>query len=149
MFENNAELKDFYKLEEGTGNPKIKGLLIDVYRLKGVNEIEFEDNLENLYKLCDCRLIDVAERKVGDNWYDFVVDDEGLFRDNWIPSVFDGEQKPMLAGCALILNHDDEGNFTSLTDAQIEDLKKRCVPLMIDEAEKTHFLSVLLGAEYE
>ena len=146
---DNEELKDFYELEEGTGKPKIKGLLIDVSRLKGVNEIEFEDTLENLYKLCDCRLIDVAERKVGDHWYDIVVDDEGLLKQDPIPSVFDGKQQPMLAGCALFVNHDDEGNFTSLTDEQIEDLKKHCMTAVMSEGDKTHFLSVLVGAEYE
>ncbi|SEP81039.1 protein of unknown function [Treponema bryantii] len=145
----NIVLQDYYELETGTGKPVIKGLLIDVYKMKGVNVVEFEDTLDNLYKLCDCELIDVTERKVGDNWYDFVVDDEGLYRQPAIPSVFDSNHQPMLVGNALICNHDEEDNLSSLTDEQIEDLKKRFCTAMVDDEDKTHILSVLIGAEYE
>ena len=140
---------DYYELETGTGKPVIKGLLIDVHKRLGVNVIEFEDTLDNLYKLCDCDLIDITERKVGDNWYDFVVDDEGLFKQPAIPSVYDTNREPMLVGNVLICSHDEEGNLASLTDEQSEDLKKRCCTAMYTEEDKTHIFSVLLGAEYE
>lgn len=143
-------LTDYYGLEVGTGKPKIKGLLIDVYKLQGVNVVEFEGTLENLYKLTDCSCIDIASRKVVDNVYDFVVDDEGLFRQPAVPSVYDIKEQPMLVGNALICNHDDEGNLASLTDEQIEDLKKRCCTAMYtDDEDKTHVFSILLGADYE
>lgn len=142
-------MKDLYELETVTGKPVIKGLLIDVKDVLGVNVVEFEDTLENLYKLCKCTCIDITERKVGDRFYDFVVDDEGLFNQPVIPSVFDSKRQPMLVGNALICNHDEEGNLSSLTDEQIEILKQHCCTLVFNEGERTHFLSVLVGAEYE
>ena len=101
----------------------VTGVLVDVTRTGNVGKVVFEDTIENIYKLLDVDLIDVATRKVGDKVYDFVVDDEGLLKGGAIPSVFDKDQQPMLVGNALILNCDDEGNFASLTDEDFENLQ--------------------------
>lgn len=126
---------------------KIKGLLVDVTRKKAVKVVEFEDTLENIYKLLDVELIDVACRKVGNHIYDFIVDDEGLLKENAIPSALDSNGKPMLVGNLFVVNSDDYGNFASLTDEQIDDLLYHTVVIsFIENGEKR---KVLAGVEYE
>ena len=124
---------------------KIKGLLVDVTRAREIKEVEFEDSLENIYSLLDVDCIDVAVRKVGNHAYDFIVDDEGLLKGNAIPSVFDGEQKPQLVGNALIVNSNEEGDFTSLTEEQIVDLKNHVGSIIVDDG----IIPVIVGADYE
>ncbi len=124
---------------------KIKGLLVDVTRTMEIKEVEFEDTLENIYSLLDVDYIDVAVRKVGNHAYDFIVDDEGLLKGNAIPSVFDSEQKPQLVGNVLIVNSNEEGDFTSLTEEQIADLKNHVGSIIVDDG----ITPVIVGADYE
>ena len=128
----------------------VKGVLVDVTRTGKMFNLEFEDNLENIYKLLDVDLIDVATRKVGDKVYDFVVDDEGLLKGGAIPSVFDKDQQPMLVGNVLILNSDDEGNFASLTDDDIENLQSHLgrISFYDENREEDRTALVIGGAEY-
>lgn len=102
---------------------KIKGFLIDVYNKKQAAEIEFEDTLDNIYKILDVETIDVACLKVEGHRYDFVVDDEGLFKNDAIPSVLDGAGNVLLVGNVLVVNSNDDGDFVSLTDEEIKNLK--------------------------
>lgn len=95
---------------------KKRMLLIDVKndRVSPV-VIESENALEQYYKLLDCDLIDITERKIGGKYYDIICDDEGLLKDNAIPSAIDKDQKPMLVGNLLICNiADEEGNEVEL-----------------------------------
>lgn len=126
---------------------KIKGLLVDVTRECNIREVEFEDTLENIYALLDVTCIDVAVRRIGNHRYDLVVDDEGLLKDGAIPSVFDSEKKPQLVGNVLILNSNDEGDFTSLTDGQIADVKKN-YSVFAEFADGVK-REIIVGAEYE
>ena len=102
---------------------QIKGYLVDVKNMKA-EVVNFEDDLQTIYGLIDVSLIDVAWRKIGENTYDIIVDDEGLLKENPIASAFDYKANPQLVGSLLIVNHDEEGNFSSLTDEQIEELKQ-------------------------
>lgn len=124
---------------------KIKGLLVDITRSKAVKEVEFEDTLENIYEVLDVSLIDVAVMKVGNYYYDFVVDDEGLLKDSAIPSVFDSNKKTQLVGNVLIVNSNEEGDFTSLTDEQIADLKNHIGTIIVENV----IIPVIVGADYE
>lgn len=102
---------------------KITGFLVDVENSK-VGVVQFEDELEEIYKILGVELIDVAVRKVGKYEYDIIADDEGLLKDSPKPSAFDSKLDVQLVGNLLFVNHDAEGNFDSLTNEQIEDLKK-------------------------
>ena len=101
---------------------KITGFLIDVTRQMNARPVEFENNLENIYKLLDIDLIDVAVCRVGDKAYDFIVDDEGLLKAGAIPSVFDADGRPVLVGNVLVVNSNEDGDFTSLNDKDVENL---------------------------
>lgn len=127
----------------------IRGFLVDVYGDRGAGVVTFVDNLQNIYNLLDVELIDVTERQIGKFTYDIVCDDEGLFKQDALPSAFNGKQEAQLVGNLLLVNHDEEGNFASLTDEQIEDLKEHlCVAMCSMSGDKTRVYTVLKEVEY-
>ena len=127
----------------------IRGFLVDVVGDKGADVTVFADNLSNIYKMLNVDLIDVTERRIGSFTYDIVCDDERLFKPDNLPSAFNEKQEVQLVGSLLLVNHDDEGNFASLTNEQIEDLKKHlCVAMCNYKDGKTKVYKVLMGVEY-
>ena len=126
-----------------------KGFVVDVYKQRNARVVEFIDNLDNLYELTDCSCIDVAYRKVGKYFYDIVCDDEGLYRADRIPSAFNHKGEPMLVGNLLFLNHDEEGEFTSLTDEQIADLSKHIGEIYCEKDDEGFVCNIIVGCEYE
>lgn len=125
----------------------IKGFLIDVYGDRGCNELVFHDTLENIYKILDVETINVAVRKIGNFTYDIICDDEGLLKDS-LPSAVTDKDEVQFVGNLLLVNHDEEGNFTSLTDEQIEDLGKHLVMAMMAYRGDTRVYGLLKGVEY-
>ena len=125
----------------------VKGFLIDVYGDRGCNELVFHDTLENIYKILDVETIDVAVRKIGNFTYDIICDDEGLLKDS-LPSAVTDKDEVQLVGNLLLVNHDEEGNFTSLTDEQIKDLGKHLVMAMMAYRGDTRVYGLLKGVEY-
>ena len=126
----------------------IRGFLIRVYDDVKSEVTVFEDTLENIYGLLSVDLIDVTERQIGDFTYDIICDDEGLFVNERLPSAYNSKCEPQLVGNLLLVNHDEEGNFTSLTDEQIEDLKKHLFVCVTEWKEKVHVYHALKGVEY-
>lgn len=125
----------------------IRGFLIDVYGDRGCNELVFHDTLENIYKILDVETSDVAVRKIGNFTYDIICDDEGLLKDS-LPSAVTEKDEVQLVGNLLLVNHDEEGNFTSLTDEQIEDLGKHLVMAMMAYRGDTRVYGLLKDVEY-
>lgn len=125
----------------------VKGFLVDVYGDRGCNELMFHDTLENIYKILDVETIDVAVRKIGNFTYDIICDDEGLLKDS-LPSAVTANDEVQLVGNLLLVNHDEEGNFTSLTDEQIKDLGKHLVMAMMAYKGDTRVYGLLKDVEY-
>ena len=127
---------------------KVRGYWIDVYGDGKAKEVAFKDTLENIYDILGVDVIDVATRKVGEYAIDFIVDDEGLLKDEAIPSALDENGKPMLVGNLLCVSSDNEGNFASLTDEMLEELKKHTATAMIMLENGAKMVNVLDGIEY-
>ena len=81
-------------------------------------------NLDDYYKYLECDCFDIANRKIGGKRFDVFVDDEGLLKENPIPTAINGSGNVMLVGNLIFANHDYEGNTTSLSDDDIEIIKK-------------------------
>lgn len=126
----------------------IRGFLIKVYDDVKSEVTVFEDTLENIYGLLSVDLIDVTERKIGNFTYDVVCDDEGLLVNECLPSAYNSKCQPQLVGNLLLVNHDEEGNFASLTDEQIEDLQKQLFVCVTEWKGNTHVYHALKGVEY-
>lgn len=104
----------------------IKGILIKEDK---VEIVKVENSLIELYKLLDCDLIQVVERKIGNKVYDIICDEEGLLKPNFQSAICTNYTEN-LYGNILIVNHDDEGNFTSLDDDEIIDINKSIFELI-------------------
>lgn len=88
-----------------------------------IEEKVIKNDLDTLYEEIGCRFIDVAVRKIGNKDFDLIVDDEGLLKENPIctcVSLHYRWAKPQLVGNVIICNHNEEGEFTSLTKEEIE-----------------------------
>lgn len=78
--------------------------------------VEISGDLDSLYRVLDVDTIDIVVRKIGDNHFDIVCDDEGLFKDPVLPSMLTRKGEALLVGNLFVCHHDEQGNLTSLTD---------------------------------
>ena len=108
---------------------KIKGILVDGQDAK---IIEIEDKLEVYYEKLNCDMIEIVERKIGNNYYNIVCDEEFLCKSYDEPQHIagmmiddEGSVQELLLGSIFICNSDDEGNLTSLSDKDLETILKR------------------------
>lgn len=106
----------------------IKGFLIDISN-SNPYIAEIDGSLKSIYKILNCSLFDIATRKIGDKYFDIYCDDEGLLKCSPVVSAMSANHEPMLVGNLFIVNHDDEGEMTSLTDEEIDLIKRNLTPI--------------------
>lgn len=82
-------------------------------------QIMMKDTLEDLYKYTECDIIDIVYAKIGKNYYDIIVDDEGLLKENNLFTAFAVESNSLLAGSIVIVGSDGQGGFKSLTNGDL------------------------------
>lgn len=123
----------------------MRGYLIDVENGKhGPVEVKGDNHLEQFYRLINCRCIDIAVRKVGKTPYNIVLDDEGLLVADPIMSAIDREGYGMLAGNLVLFGMDEQTmDLTSLTDADVRNIRKNLIVAIDTEREKMYAVVVL------
>jgi hypothetical protein len=106
-------------------NKKLRGVLVDVYANKA-KEIEIEDSLDELYRVCRCSCIDIPNYYIGGRKFSCVVDDEGLLKKEPIISAINLiDHQVMLVGNIFIVNTNYmSGDLVSLTDEEIKFILK-------------------------
>ena len=106
----------------------MKAIYLNVENGKAPKVVDIEDNLNEFYKMLNCKTIDIVTRKIGNNYYDIICDDNGLFKDITITSAIDNKNKSALVGNLLIVGlPNDDGNLTDLTDEQTFEVLKNSV----------------------
>jgi hypothetical protein len=90
---------------------KLNAILIDPMS-RTISEIQLSGELNDYYKHLKCQTFTIVTVDWCGHEVDIFVDDEGLLNDGNEFFVFQGWHQP-LAGRALILGHDDEGETTS------------------------------------
>ncbi len=126
----------------------ITGFYINPYT-NTAKEVTVEDSLQSLYKLLNCNLIEVASRRIGvrnKHYYDIICDEQGTFIDDPIISAINDLGFPRFVGSIFICNHDDEGNFASLTSKQIANVKKHVMLQGTIRHPEPHYM--LMQCEY-
>lgn len=87
-------------------------------------EKDIKNELDTFYNIIGCRCIDIARRKVGGKYFDIIVDDEGLLKDEPICTAVDAKTSDcMLFGTLIFTNTDNKGNTVGLSDEDIELIK--------------------------
>ena len=108
--------------------------------------IETEDTLENYYALLDCTTIDIVRRKIGNRFFTFVVDDEGLLRAGCKFGALSPDCQDGLAGNLLIANQ----NLSELSSLTEEDFKylKNNIGMAISPNEEVEYVLLINNSAF-
>lgn len=71
--------------------------------------------------------IELPRRPIGDQWFDFVIDEEGRLKDLPINVVFVDRKRNVienLVGPVMIVQRDNEGNSLYLTEEEVKHLNQ-------------------------
>lgn len=74
--------------------------------------------LEDMYREIGCSCIDITRRKVGGKVFDFIVDDEGLLKEDPLVSAIyfeDGNIRPSLVGTLIICSRNSKGETVDIS----------------------------------
>lgn len=99
----------------------MKLILCKPNEMAKVVELPKKHNYKDLKRLLEIESpLTCVSRKIGDTYYDFWCDDEGLFpKKKYLCGICRNAQE-LLCGNILIAGHDDEGNTIGLTEEDIE-----------------------------
>ena len=88
----------------------------------GAEVREIEDSLEVFYDIIGCDLIDITVREVKGIALDFIVDDEGLLKDDPVARAISlsHPSTDVLVGNIIVSQANEEGEQISLTDKEVE-----------------------------
>lgn len=104
---------------------ELKAFIFSEEERKGIRST-ITDTLKTYYKIINCDCIDIVTRKIGDKFYDFVVDEEGLLkgRKGCAVSFANGDINDCLCGTLVITGViDEEGELTSLSEEDYENIE--------------------------
>lgn len=102
----------------------MKAVLFDVKKNDAsVIDLPDECDLETLYTKLDCKTIDIVDRFFNGTNYSVILDDEGLFKQDNIPSIFttgtDEGVVETIVGNVIVCKYNDNGGMISLSDKDI------------------------------
>lgn len=105
-------------------------IVIEVESKREIYEANITE-LEDMYNHIKCDCIDITERKIGENYYDIIVDDEGLLKDYAIPSAIDKiTHEVQLVGNLIVSKYDEEGELRDLTEKEIKEVTENIKQLV-------------------
>lgn len=105
----------------------LKGLLIkaDIEGNKIETKVMETSELRDFYKMLECSVIAITDRKIGDKSYNIVCDDEGLLKEERIPTFCsvnkEGLVNEFIVGNIFICNNEGE-ELIDLTDEDIKEI---------------------------
>ena len=86
-----------------------------------IRAIDEADTLNEYYQLLGCQCIDMVSIDMDGYSYDVVCDDEGLFRDPMVPTLYISEEQVLFGNLAFV-KIDEEGYTVGLDKEDIERL---------------------------
>ena len=106
----------------------VKGFLIDIEN-SNPYIAEIDGSNESYHQILKCDIFTIATRRIGENYYDIYCDDEGLMKSKYFVSAMSSEHEIMLVGNLFVVKSNDEGKAISLTDEEIEEVKRHLIPI--------------------
>ena len=82
-----------------------------------VIKTEIPADLSGYYEAIDCDCIDIVTRTINGKPFTIICDDEGLLKENPVPSAIDKNENTMLVGNIFVCNSDGE-NLASLSEEE-------------------------------
>ena len=107
---------------------------------KKAEKVEIEHSLNAFYRAIHCiyDCIDIVRYEIGGKAFDIICDDDGLSRNPHHVSVISPEGDAMLVGSFLVANHDSAGDTRSLTEKDIELIKRNIVTVRTSNLPEPH-----------
>lgn len=101
----------------------MKAFLVDPE--KNITQVvSIEDDVQKWYGMLRCDIVEVARRRVGGYSFDFICDEEGMFKRDLRVSVVDEYGCAMIVGACLLLTEeegsDGEVKFDGLSEDEIK-----------------------------
>ncbi len=105
----------------------MKVIYLNVNDSKAPEMLDIKDDLGTYYNLIDCRSIDIVRRKIGQQYFNIVCDDEGLLKDRPRISAISDLGEILLVGNLVICSGEitEDGDLIGLTDDEAEYIKAR------------------------
>ena len=126
----------------------VTGVLIDV-KTGTASTVTIKDELNEYYKILDCKYIDIYGRKVGKCWYSIVCDDEGALREGATVSAIGLRGEIAFYGNLFILGKvQDDGELHSLTDEEHINLMKNISKEVVYSNGEKEIRTMLFNVEY-
>ena len=101
---------------------KLTGVFINANNLKA-SEVTIIDNLNNIYELLNCNLIDVVQRNIAGKDYNIICDDEGFLKPDLIFTARNlNFSEDCIVGNLFVVSSDENGEFLSLDKDEIKEI---------------------------
>lgn len=124
---------------------KIKALILkagEATMQNFVSLIEIHETLQELYALIDTDVIEYCSASVGGFPYNFIVDDEGLFKKDAITAAVTKDQSFGLVRNVVItsFSRTKDGYSISLTENEIKNILQHIYPVVFENLQKSFVL---------
>lgn len=111
-----------------------------------LKKMTVKDELDTWYELIECRCIDIVSTTVDGIKVDIVCDDEACLIDKPVPHAVNSAHRPVLFGKLFVCGLADcEGNLTSLTNEQCEQVLQAVALCIHNETETRLVLETTYG----
>lgn len=124
---------------------KIKALILkagEATMQNFVSLIEIHETLQELYALIDTDVIEYCSASVGGFPYNFIVDEEGLFKKDAITAAVTKDQSFGLVRNVVItsFSRTEDGYSISLTENEIKNVLQHIYPVVFENLQKSFVL---------
>jgi hypothetical protein len=105
-----------------------------------------ENTLSAFYDEIGCQFIEIVKTKIRGKYYNVVCDEEGLNKENPIPTVLTARNPyEKIVGTVIITGVEDEhGDLTSLTDEDIDNISNRMKLVRLKAGENETISKVII-----
>lgn len=132
-------------------NKKITGVLLDAEN-GTIGIATLDDDLHAFYAALHCDLIDITSRRIGDEYYNIICDDEGFFKEFPKLTAVDRNNGPMFVGSLFVVGPvDAEGNLESLSEGECQTILAHAINAVTHHPDDHNSIitwPVLTGVEY-
>lgn len=128
---------------------ELQGWMVDV-NAGTSGPFKFVDDLADMYRWLECDCIDIVLRYIEGLPFLFIVDDEGLLKDSPRVSAVNIDGTTALVGNLLVVAPDEDGEMRSLTDDEMDVLKRNSAWLLVREVgrDKRYNVRAICNVEY-
>lgn len=124
---------------------KIKALILragETEMRNFVSLIEIHETLHELYALIDTDVVEYCSASVGGFPYNFIVDDEGTFKEDGITAAITKDKSFGLVRNVIITSatRTKDGYSISMTDYEIENILQHIYPVVFENLQKSFVL---------